>query len=239
MTHTRSSQTCKEQLQDPVFRGWLQLNYTPSRWVHPTWIESKADRVPEQLLHGTLAQPWLRKQLGLEYLQWEFFQTPCTRLLLAPCAALNHVMAAIGAMCYQINTKRLIEKRLKQQIDQYLPPATVAYIEKTGPLLLAQRPLILEQMAQCIPLWNPQQQQLCDLTAVGEHVFHKALADAIEQTQESDLARWRHYYQLKFPLNKTAQVIPSGIDAPATNQIITLIVKLIRHLEPQCLPLLK
>lgn len=248
----------KLQLQNEVYLHWLELNYSPSSWVDPSWLNAYGVGLHPQLLQRPAAQPWIKQtcffeKLGLQELDWEFFQLPLARLLFSDRESLRHLMASLGAMCFQIQLHMIIEKSYRQQLFGYIPRNSWDFIEKTGPLLFVQRPELLNEIENRIPFWQPDTSQLVNLQVIGEHVFDKALRFCLAKNEYSghrkSLSTWWRYYQLKFPLakftsetNEKTCSLPNvllTINSAANQSIITLITKLVRHLEPKCLPLLK
>ncbi|GLS24695.1 SctK family type III secretion system sorting platform protein [Marinibactrum halimedae] len=253
----------KSLLCSEVFQGWMQLNNSPATWLHKSWQDYAFPQVHRQLLQCKSVQSWVKKILELQGIEWRFFSTPLARVLFAPTQRLERIMTVLGALCYRIESKKIIEKRFHQQLSLYLDRVSLDYIEKTGPLLLAQPPHLFERLKACVPVWNTHSQALVNLTAIGEFIFTKALereylkgeglkaedfkAKGLRVKNHSSAEKirvWQQYCSLKLPRRETTAPDFESLDISAISEnelsrLSILIRKIIRHLEPQCLPLLK
>jgi len=239
---TITKESFRRKLHDPIFVQWLTMTYRPSRWVDASWITRLESGFHADLVDRLDMQTWLKEQMHLGVIDWRFFEIPLSRMLFAPVTSINNIVVVLGALCFQLEIKMIIEKKFRQQLFRQLTPEVLRYVEETGPLLLSRQPDLLREIRENIVLWDSQKQTLVDLKRVGQAVFDKALAFNIEQNANiQDLNLWRRYYRLKFPYSQAGN-IPSAlknIETKADQSIVTLILKLIRHLEPRCAVLLK
>lgn len=238
-----TKQDFKELLQDPVFLQWLSMTYLPSSWVEPTKMAAKFTSFHDQLRHHKNAQTYVKQSMGLEYLDWGFFQIPLTRLLFAPAEKLHRITQVLGALCFQIQLNRVIEKEFRQQLLHCLPAEILQYITKAGPLLLGQRPELLNDIYQRVDLWDAKSKQLVDFYMVGKLVLFKALEFSVTNHKGdrkfNELAIWWRFYEVKFSTDTNINPLLKSVRAPANEQVVTLIIKLTKHLEPECLILLR
>lgn len=160
--------------------------------------------------------------------------------------SIARLCAALGALSYQINSDSLIEKESLNQIRHQLDDFTFRYVVKTGPLLLTSLPELFKEIRERTTFWDSSQKELIDLTAVGQCILFKAISYVITKNianttkANNFIETWINACQLKFPFehDDAANALYKSLSALATQQVVVVISKLIRHLEPRCKHLL-
>ncbi|NVK57423.1 MAG: SctK family type III secretion system sorting platform protein [Alteromonadaceae bacterium] len=232
----------KTLLDDAYFKRWLVLSSSPVNWVDASWQKTFEHGLPPSVLSHSNANVWLRENLSLTTIRWEWFHSPISKVLLLNSVALYRLLTVMGALCYTKEFYRVVTTVARQQLYDQLPAEQVHFIEQNGAMLLHDNVELLCAVSEALPLLQSDGETLVDFRIPGALILYRLLALS-QQTLSTDptlLASWFRYLQLQLPQSFASTTEDLTRHLPAADARVRLaITKLIRFLEPSCLHLLK